>query len=96
MLEVSLREQAQRIEQQSQRIEWQAKRIAEKKKQQLRQKLSQHPTLRLEEAYSLRAEEQRRDAVSQGDVPSKNNKQKSEREGVLIRTRFGVGHATRG
>ena len=48
-----------RDREQSQLIERQAKRIAEleKENQQLRQK---NPTQRLEESYSLRAEEQRR------------------------------------
>ena len=66
VLEVSHREQSQLIERQ-------AKRMAEleKENQQLRQKLGQHPTQRLEEAYSLRAEEQRRDAAPQDGLPSK-------------------------
>ena len=64
-----------RDREQSQLIERQAKRIAEleKENQQLRQ---QHPTLRLEESYSLRAEEQRRGV-------SKKKKQKSERRGRI-------------
>ena len=72
-LEARDREQSQRLEQQSQLIERQAKRMAEleKENQQLRQKLGQHPTQRLDEAYSLRAEEQRRDAASQNGLPSK-------------------------
>ena len=70
------REQSQRLEQQSQLIERQAMRMAElaKENQQLRQKLGQHPTQRLDEAYSLRAEEQRREAASQGGLPSKKKK----------------------
>ena len=82
VLEARDREQAQRIEQQSQLIERQAKRIAEleKENQQLRQK---NPTQRLEEAYSLRAEEQRRDAAPQDGVPSKKKKQKSPRRGRI-------------
>ena len=72
------------IEQQSQRIERQAKRIAELEKEnhQLRQKLGQHPTQRLDEAYSLRAEEQRREAASQNGV-TKRKKQKSARRGRI-------------
>ena len=71
-----------RDREQSQLIERQAKRIAELEKevQQLRQK---HPTLRLEEAYSLRAEEQRREAAPQDGVPPKTKKQKSERRGRM-------------
>ena len=82
VLEARDREQAQRIEQQSQLIERQAKRIAEleKENQQLRQK---NPTQRLEEAYSLRAEEQRREAAPQDGVPSKKKKQKSPRRGRI-------------
>ena len=69
VLEARDREQSQRIEQQAQLIERQAKRIAELEKEnhQLRQK---NPTQRLEEAYSLRAEEQRREAAPQNGVPS--------------------------
>ena len=71
-----------RDREQSQLIERQAKRIAEleKENQQLRQR---HPTLRLEEAYSLRAEEQRREAAPQDGVPPKTKKQKSERRGRM-------------
>ncbi len=56
-----------RDREQSQLIERQAKRIVELEKEdrQLRQKLGQRPTERLEEAYSLRAEEQQREAAQQ-------------------------------
>ena len=85
VLEARDREQAQQIGQQALLIGRQAKRMAEleKENQQLRQKLSQHPTQRLDEAYSLRAEEQRRDATSQNGVPSKTKKQKSARRGRI-------------
>ena len=62
VLEVSHREQAQLIERQGKRIVEMEKDI-----HQLRQK---NPTQRLEEAYSLRAEEQRREAAPQNGVPS--------------------------
>jgi hypothetical protein len=77
-----LEQQSQQLEQQAQLIARQAKRIAEleKENQQLRQK---NPTQRLEEAYSLRAEEQRREAAPQGGVPSKKKKQKSARRGRI-------------
>ena len=59
-------------------------RIAEleQENRQLRQKLGQHPTQRLDEAYSLRAEEQRREAASRGGESSKK-KQKSARRGRI-------------
>ena len=78
VLEVSHREQARLIERQ-------AKRIAELEQEnhQLRQK---HPTQRLDEAYSLRAEEQRREAASQNGVPSKKKRQKSARRGRISTT----------
>ena len=74
-----------RDREQTQQLERQAKRIAELEKevQQLRQKLGQHPTQRLDEAYSLRSEEQRREAASQNGVPLKKKKQKSARRGRI-------------
>ena len=82
MLEVCHREQLQRFEQQSQLIERQGKRIAgmEKEIHHLRQK---NPTQRLEEAYSMRAEEQRREAAQQDGMPSKTKRQKLERRGRI-------------
>ena len=86
VLEVSHREQAQRIERR-------AKRIAELEKEnhQLRQK---NPTQRLEEAYSSRAGEQRREAAPQNGVPSMTKQQKSERRG-RISTDYKLALATR-
>ena len=74
-----------RDREQTQQLERQAKRIAEleQENQQLRQKLGQHPTQRLDEAYSLRSEEQRREAASQNGVPLKKKKQKSARRGRI-------------
>ena len=81
VVEARDREQALRSEHQAQLTERQAKRIAELEKEnhQLRQK---NPTQRLEEAYSLRGEEQRREAAQQDGV-SKTKKQKSERRGRI-------------
>lgn len=71
-----------RDREQSQLIERQAKRIVELERevQQLRQK---NPTQRFEEAYSLRAEEQRREASSRGGEPAKTKRQKSARRGRI-------------
>ncbi len=65
--------------------------VLEKENHQLRQK---NPTQRLEEAYSSRAGEQRREAAPQNGVPSMTKQQKSERRG-RISTDYKLALATR-
>ena len=65
-----IKDQARRIEEQAQRIEEQARRIEELEKR--------NPTVRLDESYSMKAEERRQAAAS-----GKKTKQKSTRRGRI-------------
>lgn len=74
VLEARDRAQTKHLAAQAKLIEEQAKRIAELEKR--------HPTQRLDEAYSVKAEEKRREDAQQDGKPKKK-KQKSKRRGRI-------------